>query len=109
MFLCDKHHNSVNELITHIHIYHSINDITQFMCKYPNCYRIFGNLNSFKKHLNSGHKLNTHNNQNLNNSTSISTIQTEFSNNINLPILVTDKTLISETSVTSSISVNYLK
>jgi len=81
-FLCDQHHNSVNELITHIHIYHSINDITQFICKYPNCYRIFGNLNSFKKHLNSSHRhgFNNHNNHNLNNITLNSSIQSEFGN-----------------------------
>jgi len=74
-----------------------------FICKYPNCYKIFGNLNSFKKHLNSSHRhgFNNHNNHNLNNITLNSTIQPEFGNIINLPTI--DETLISKTSVKSLI------
>jgi len=72
-FLCDSFYQSVSMLITHIHIYHSINDITEFVCKVSNCFRIFDSLNSYKKHLKNSDKLN-------------SNLQTQILNDSNLEI-----------------------
>jgi len=37
----------------HLNIFHDVGNIKEFLCKEPYCFRIFGSLNSFKKHMNS--------------------------------------------------------
>jgi len=51
-FICDSNFQVLNHLVIHLNIYHDIKAISEFICKVSNCFRSFGTLNSFKKHLN---------------------------------------------------------
>lgn len=84
-FLCYLVYNSVNHLITHIHVYHSINDTTEFVCKEPQCFRIFSSLNSFKKHQYSSHKFNTNKNNKIPFNCNFNTFHLENTSNLFIP------------------------
>lgn len=52
-FLCDSQFVQSSHLLIHLNIFHNSKSIKEFKCKQPNCFRIFGSLDSFKKHINS--------------------------------------------------------
>jgi len=93
-------------LITHIHIYHSINDITEFVCKESYCFRIFDSLNSYKKHLKNSHS----NLQNqISNNSNLEIHQPDSSNLINVSIINTEEIPFSENIVLPSNFIDNLK
>lgn len=90
-FICNSKFNSINYLIIHLRIYHELNSIKEFVCKSPNCWRSFSQLNSFKKHLNT-HYISNYNNQNINNfnlntNQQIASLNTQNNEIINNPCL----------------------
>lgn len=52
-FLCDYQFELTCHLLIHLNIFHDPQSIKEFVCKQPYCFRVFGSLDSFKKHINS--------------------------------------------------------
>jgi len=80
-FICDSNFEVVNHLVIHLNIYHDIKAISEFICKVSNCFRSFGTLNSFKKHLNIHNCIPTQSVHylNLNKSSNTSTLKSTYS------------------------------
>lgn len=52
-FLCECQFELSSHLLIHLNIFHDPKSISKFNCKHPNCFRTFGSLDLFKKHINS--------------------------------------------------------
>jgi len=52
-FVCNENFQIPLHLFVHLNIFHDVGNIKEFLCKEPYCFRTFGTLNSFKKHMNS--------------------------------------------------------
>jgi len=90
-FLCEYQFEVSGHLLIHLNIYHDIKSIKIFECKQLNCFRSFGSLDSFKKHI-SSHTFVTNNiiNQQINVDKQSSSIK----NNIDINIISEETTEI---------------
>jgi len=52
-FLCESQFGLSSHLFIHSNIFHNSRSLKEFKCKQSDCSRIFGSLDSFKKHINS--------------------------------------------------------
>ncbi len=64
-FLCKDNFSVVSTFITHLKLFHLVNDETKFQCIEPECMQMFSNLARFKKHIDKHTKLVVAEDQNL--------------------------------------------
>lgn len=57
-FICKKQFPSVEALVLHLKIYHSLSSYSTFQCIEESCSQLFSNIHSFKRHINN-HKIKT--------------------------------------------------